>query len=257
MFLGVSGCVQHQNSSQVEQKVGYADLNYTPTSGAGLRGKSFGMLSMVFETSGRQDQYSRGFSGRGMDRELQYQLAEAYARDLESIITSKGGGIYGPYQDYDEIPFGEKERILMLIEPKLKIQVRSKVSSKRNAKMGAERTEIGTMQATAQGTIKFHEPMTNEVIFVKRINLKVESEPYEYAYKKEQSSSSFIGLIQQGIQQVATTNFEMKDDRQLRRNEVITKLYAQLMKKVDATLHPKEIARHGNEVQRLKQMKRY
>jgi len=249
--------------AKVDRESGQLELEYTPAGGGGLEGRTLGIQAFRFESERtsqpnpyamlmmRQPGYRQVI---GLDGPAKQRFAEAYARGLEEIITARGGKVAGPFESYEEIAYGQKERMMLLIEPKLRINVLPVKTSTRDESMGAAHEETGVYVARAEGVLKFREPMTNEVVMVKRIRSEVKSQPYHHAYKTSTSGDNLvIGLIKQA----AVSKFEEKDDRLKRRNEALSGLYTKIMASLDAALDPREVAMHEQEIQRLKQIKRY
>lgn len=189
----------------------------------------------------------RGFDWKPM-------MAQAFQRDLEQLLTQRGAHVLGPFDGYDEIPFGDKERMLLVMEPSFQVRLLDKVESEEASTLGNAHLRKGRYVASASGVLKFREPMTNEVIYVKRVNVNVASEPYEYAFKFETSGNLIYDALANGMTE---QKFEEHDTRPRRRNEALNALYRRLMARVDAAMDAREMTTHMDEIRRLKRLKRY
>ncbi len=173
--------------------------------------------------------------------------ARAFTRDLAAILTRHKARMAGPYDDYDEIPFGEKERMALLIEPKLVFEVKPQTTQVKSEMGGT--VEQGRYVGQASVRLIFREPLTKEVVFVKKAKAQDASAPYEHAVANNYNDP-IIGAL-------ATASFHARDSRGARYNETVSALYTKLMAQVDAAIDPREVRMHLNEIKRLKEIKRY
>ncbi len=254
--VAISACAPTQYNASVTRKTSQLDLSYEPKGHGGLEGRTIGVLNFRFDTKGPSQLLPGGGyrSAPAMDNELQRELVSAYTRDIDAIVTAHGARVSGPYESYEEIPYGAKERMMLLVEPKLTISLYPVQTSEKDSSMGAAHEEDGYYFARAEGVFRFREPMTNEVILVKRVKAEVKSEPYHHAYKTSLEGENIVlGLFKRA----AVADFKESDNRLQRRNQAITALYGKLMAAVDTALDPRELAMHEDEIARLKKIKRF
>ena len=249
----------------VQHKTAPVRLVYTPQHQGGLEGKAIGLIQYEAVQSKRPEVASRQqiplFAAPGMmrtpdptmDPALTRMFEDAFQRDLMAILTSEKAQVFGPYESYDEIPYGEKSKTLVVIEPKFSVSLISRVT-KRERVGSSMYKEQGVFEGSVRGVIKLREPLTGEVVLVKRIRATVISKPWVYNYEVQQSNQSAVGAL---FDLVASSNFKKYDDRIARRNEMISALYQEMMKKVEAALDPQEILAHQAEIEKLKALKRF
>lgn len=253
LALLAGGCVKR--SAQVDQAYARLDFSYQATGAAGdLKGKSIGILAPTLETGERAAGGGLMRLNRPQGFDWKPMMAQAFQRDLEQMLTRRGAAVLGPYGGYDEVPFGEKERMLMVLEPRFEVRLLDRVESEEASTMGNAHLRKGRYVASASGVLKFREPLTNEVIYVKRVRVNVESEPYEYAFKFETSGNLIYDALANGM---TSEKFEEHDTRPKRRNEALNALYRRLMARVDAAMDAREMSAHVDEIRRLKHLKRY
>lgn len=235
LMMVITGCASQKPSMQTMQKpVSYA---YAPVANDTLAGKHMGLLHNIGKVKDRSN-------GEDLGQVVNPHMQQG----MIDIIESHGGQVVGSFGAYDEIPFGDKEKALLLLEPNIEISLKNSRSSVESAGLYGQ-SETGTYVATASGVLKYREPLTNEVVMIKRFDVSSTSQPYTHTYKTGQDG----GLLAMA----AAAGVEETDNRTLRRNEAVESLYKQLIIKLDAAIDGKEIDQHQADIARLKTLKRF
>jgi len=180
------------------------------------------------------------------------KLKSAFEQDLLAILRAKKVEVTDAYEDYDEIPFAAKKRLHYLIKPSVTFSIQDVITSSERKSGGI--IDHGYYQGTMRVRLTFLEPMTKEVVFTKKVQMRLKSKPYVHAYLEENAGGGGIFSLVTKVQQAS---FKVQDDRLARRNALINALYAQTMAKLDALLDPEELRSNLAAVQELKERKRY
>lgn len=232
LMMVITGCAA-QKPYTMQKPVSYA---YAPVVNDTLAGKHMGLLHNIGKVEGSSNVDDLG---QVLNSHMQQAMID--------IIEGHGGQVVGSFGADDEIPFGDKEKALLLLEPNIDIVVKNSPRSMKSVGLYGQ-SETGTHVATASGVLKYRELLTNEVVMIKRFDVSSASQIYTHTYKTGQNGGLFA---------MAAAGVEETDNRTLRRNEAVESLYKQLIAKLDVAIDGQEIDQHKADIARLKTLKRF
>ncbi len=178
------------------------------------------------------------------------QMLDAAKTDMEKIIVAKGFNTLGPFNDYDEMTYSQKERATLLFMPTFDAMLDFQTGTR---SAGATRlSESGTAVVRGNVALAFMEPMTREKVWLKRFDLKQFSAPYHVSVRTGQANAGtlLVDALTGGLQQKGNTQADAV-------GKILGEFYGTAMDKMWNHLDSREILQLKAEAQKLKRLKRY
>jgi neuraminyllactose-binding hemagglutinin len=255
--------------TEVKKEVGQLNLSYATKESGKPTGRAIGIVSSVggapvdaTETTEVSRTKGGGFANQGLRWNARADLSSTYMKRLASamgttfteMLSQRGFNIKGPYTSFDEMTFGEKRDLFLVSASKLQIDITQK-STKFDCD-GSICTDEGEFQVAGELNIQLLEPLTQQSVMTRRINLSDfnVSRHYKKQSKAEptKGGSPVLSLIEG-----ASAPSEIVDDTDKVMTEALNEFYARAMGKIDNLLSREEILSHDKDVEQLKGMKRY
>jgi len=209
LALGMSGCAPKPRPQTQDEPL---ELHYQPSPGQGLEGRAIGVTVADSKIASLNPAIR-------VRTETQWTYAGAVSDGIRDIVMARGGHILGPYERYEDIPYGDKERMMLFIVPRIRITLA--------ARFDDDRGRSGSFVGHAEGLLRFIEPLTREVVFTRHI-----AADRELAFGRGEDPA-----------------------RKLR--QTLSDLYEALMRSAEGAIDPAEFAAHEAEIEKLKSLKRF
>lgn len=187
----------------------------------------------------------------------QEQLETALNNTVEELITKKGFQTMGPYSTFDDVTYGDRKKVYLASAPKLTINIEKKVQLKDCASFYC--TESGTIMITGELFLKLVEPLTQQTMLNKRINLselKI-SRPYTFQVEYKPSNQDPMAAL---FAQIFVRPFQPKqltDNSDKMLTEALNEFYSKAASKIDTLLSREEILSYANDIKSIKELKRF
>lgn len=232
--------------------------------------KQVGMLNLDYNGNRVQDQNtnlpivivdtnfltSSGSSGaRGVDFNRSFansyksQVTQAFSSAFQQMITERGFTVLGPYKTFDDLTYGDKNRGYLAVVPNLKLVIDQKITNSSRGIITDIYTEKGVFQVTGEFRIDFVEPLTNERIMTRRINLSDFHIERDYIIEIK-GAPGFFGSI---IASFMTIN----DNTDKVLTDAINDFYSNSIPRIEAYFSREEILSYNGQIEGLKNLKRF
>lgn len=266
MCLAVTFCM-FSCAPTVKKEIGSLDLKYNYTeSDISKTGLSIAIVSP--QISGKQiapqtntsnplvqflaaqsgqcfvEDFNTNFHMNYLDR-----VKKSFENSFQEIVTKKGFNFTGPFSTFDDMTYNEKKEGYLALVPILDISIDKKNTNISSSPITHIYTESGVIQIGGEFKIDFIEPLTKEKIMSRRINLS--DFGIEVAYKKEIKQPS--GLIGNVI--AAQQEIEDSTDKAL--TDALNIFYKKSLEKVVKYLSTDEIVSYKEQINNLKNLKKF
>lgn len=194
-------------------------------------------------------------------------------RDFEKIILSKGYKISGPFDNLEDMTFGQKERTLLVLVPEIifKAQFSDKErrifdgrniwepasiwKSTRSGKYECIYAYEGELVLETTINIIFYEPLTGEKIIVKKISIPVQPIPYEYYIYIVDKASYWWNGGPQYYYEMVEGKFVGTDSRSRALAKALESIYIQQLEEFSKFLDLREIEQAKIDAEKARKLK--
>lgn len=180
------------------------------------------------------------------------QLETALNNTVEELLTKKGFQTLGPYTSFDDVTYGDKKKAYLASVPKLTLSIDKKVQDQRCTSSYC--TESGTIMISGELFLKLIEPLTQQTMLNKRINLSDLSITRPYTYQKNYAGQG--DMISQAIASISKPKV-LIDNRDKVLTEALNEFYSKAAGKIDTFLSREEILSYANDIKSIKELKRF
>lgn len=196
------------------------------------------------------------FSGQmTFEKSYKNRLNESMYSSLQEIVSSKGFPTKGPFATFDDIPFSDKKSIYLVAVPSLRIFVDQKSENRECKNSGMACTDEGTISITGELLYKMVEPLTNQAMMTKRVNLSDFGiqKRYFHQYQLRTRSDGLVGTLFDK----ALAPTELRDNTDLVMTDAMNEFFQMAMAKIDTFVSQEELLSYEADVAQLKGLKRY
>lgn len=173
----------------------------------------------------------------------------AFGNALHELFTSQGFEAIGPYDTLDDMVYRDKKESYLVLVPKLDLII-SRVSNKRVCELLSKICkEEGTIQIGGEFRFDFLEPLTQEKILSKRVNLYNLYIQKDYIKEYRKKSGMISNMFAYGRTLTDTTDKALTD--------ALNDFYARSMKKIARFMEKEEILSYQEDIRNLKKEKTY
>jgi neuraminyllactose-binding hemagglutinin len=181
-------------------------------------------------------------------------LQTAFNRTFMEIVTKEGFTTKGPYETFDEMSPLDKTNVYLAIIPQLNFNVvKSSIAS---AQKDLYYTEKGTLTVTGEFYMKLVEPVSNQALINRRINLTDFKLSKNYVYESQTSIKQAIPIVYSVYKSMDPPD-SLSDDTDKVVSDLLNEFYAKSVEKIVQYLSREELLSIEKEVQNLKGRKVY
>jgi neuraminyllactose-binding hemagglutinin len=181
-------------------------------------------------------------------------LGGALNRTFMEIITKKGFTTKGPYNTFDDMTYLDKNDTYLAIVPQFTFNIRKVNVETKNEQLYY--SEKGTFSIDGEFYLKIVEPVTNQALINRRINLSDFKLSKPYIYEKQKPAAGNQGLTRQLIDSVGAPE-SLTDNTDKVLADLLNEFYAKSTEKIIQYLSREELLAIEKDVQKLKGMKVY
>jgi hypothetical protein len=232
------------------QPVAQLSLNYmAPAHGAEAKSIKVALVKPQFAgTQSKAPTQMGGIFGSIMSAQLdkyatpEFTVSEKYNKDyaqrmqnsmlsdIEKILKAKGLNLSQSYDSFDEIPYGDKQKVEIIVVPSFDFgpQVSNKRSTVFIPFVGTRENDEGTVQFVGKLKVEFIEPMSKEKIIIKNIDVTSLGANYSAHYDSKDGAVNVL-------------------------TDMLNSLYPLLMAKVEKITDVDEIQLSLKDIKRLKE----
>lgn len=211
------------------------------------------LAAMMAQAGGRA---TGQFSGQSQfERNYRTRLADAIFSSLQEIAASKGFRTKGPFPSFDDIPFGDKKTLYLVGVPSLRVFIDQKSERSECKNNGMACIDEGTIAITGELVFKMIEPLTNQAMMTKRINLSDFGiqKRYVHEFQSRTHSGDLVGTLLDK----ATAPAELRDNTDRVMTEAMNEFFQKAMGKIDTLMSQEELLAFEQDVLQLKGLKRF
>ena len=173
----------------------------------------------------------------------------AFGNALHELFTSQGFEAIGPYDTMDDMVYRDKKESYLVLVPKLDLII-SRVRNDRVCEIWSKICrEEGTIQIGGEFRFDFLEPLTQEKILTKRINLYNLYIQKDYIKEYRKRSGIISNMFAYGRTLTDTTDKALTD--------ALNDFYARSMKKIARFMEKEEMLSYQEDINNLKKEKTY
>lgn len=242
-----------------KSEVGVSTFEYQPAQRVPLSDKTVAIVSPVVPENRSAQRASAAvppwiaqqpkmvnFQGAYFAREGRLRMA--FENAFRELMTAKGFKTTGPYRSTDEIPYPEKRTLFMAAVPRLDIFFDEKQTQSGCDRLTSVCSEQGEVQMGGEFMLSLIEPLTNQTLLTRRINLSELQIRRQYTKQWKTAPSGPLGAL---VASAAGTK-ELVDDTDRVLSEVLNDFFAQTMSKIDRTISHEELLSMDKYVTELK-----
>lgn len=274
-FIAATGLLTGCVSAPIERQNGQLDFEYNAETSSKSYSQTIAIVSPAFaENSDSRattnayaapastaDFNERFYRGRYSNR-----LEDAMTSGFQELITKKGFKFVGPYRNFDEITYTDKQNTYLAIIPDIDLRF-EKLASNPSCS-GARCVEEGQFEVSGDFSFKLVEPLTQQTFLTKRISLsdlRIVKDYRSISDNPGHNKNDLVGMaVTAAFQQLekaanqgnvqANKNVDTSDKALA---EAVSEFYAAAMGRMDTYLSPEEILSFSRDVKALKDRKRY
>ncbi len=195
-----------------------------------------------------------GVDTRDSVNQYKKQLVNAFNITMFEILSKKGFLTKGPFDTFDDITYSEKKQIYLTIIPKFELILNKRVEeSQCNTEICRE---SGILQLGGSLQLKVIEPLTQQAILNKRINLSDLQIEEKYIYDIVNFNSKTYTSIYKAGWELQTPDVA-KNNYDVAVTNVMNKFYKQAFEKIQRYISREELLDQESDVKKLKEIKRY
>ena len=187
--------------------------------------------------------------------EMEYKgrFSTAIMTSTQEIISNKGFTTKGPYTSFDDIPYGDKKDIYLAAVPFLTVYFEQ--NGPTFSCKGMVCTDQGEFIVTGEMVYKMIEPLTGQALMTRRINLSdfAISKNYIREIENPYPSGSLIGVM---IDK-ATKPESLRDNTDQVMAQALNEFFKKTMAKIDTFISTEELMSFNNDIEKLKDLKRF
>ena len=186
------------------------------------------------------------------------RLTSAFNDSLYELFSKKGFNTRGPLAGLNDLTYSDKKTVYLVSAPKLSMQLQNNATTPNCETFHC--TQTGNVGVTGSFTLHMIEPLSNETILSKRINLSDFNiaVPYTRQWEKStpRSESAILTLVKQA--QAATSKpSELVDNYHKAEAEALNEFYGKTMEKLESYISTRELLNMNGDITDLKSRKRY
>ena len=173
----------------------------------------------------------------------------AFGNAINEYLTSQGFEAVGPYDSQDDMVYRDKKESYLVLTPKLDLII-SRVKNDRVCEFWTKICkEEGTIQIGGEFRFDFLEPLTQEKILSKRVNLYNLYIQKDYKKEYRKKSGIFSNMFASGRTLMDSTDKALTD--------ALNAFYSKSMPKIANFMTKEEILSYQEEISTLKKEKKY
>lgn len=258
--LGITGC--GPSKIPVKKEMGRTSYEMPKIQQYSSTGKSIALVATDFgRFDGRQERGTAYSPYKQFENNYERGLERAMGQAFSEIITKKGFTTMGPFKTFDDITYQDKKTTYLAVIPKLTLEIDATPTN--NAMQKKFYTETGTMSLNGELYLKVVEPLTQQALINKRIDLSDFdiSKPYVYQVaiqnQGKSSGGGLIGaLVGSAVDGIGDPE-HLKDNTDKVMAEMLTEFYNKSVQKINTYLSREEMLSLEGEIDNLKNLKRY
>lgn len=241
--LSVAGCLA---STPVKREQAQVNFEYQFKEQVANNGKTIAVIAP--DINGLQ------INRRGRPTNASRQLVDALSESIVELFNKKGFNIKGPIVDKGNLTYSDKKKIYLTAEPKVDLLIQE--ANVDDGCVADYCTKKGEYVVSGQFVLAMREPMSDEAIIYKRINLSDLNITKKFMYQRERRVEG--GLVGNLIA-TATSNKpeQLVDSRAKARGDVLNEFFSGTMEKLERLISHKELLAYTGDVEGLKRRKRY
>ena len=259
----LAGCA---SNAPVNTKTSALQLDYHTQVNAPQNGKIIAITSFeIITNNASQTERSdvNTFSIKLASRSLPFSAVTSYHENYEAplrtamqstlaeMISKRGFTATGPFKSANEIPYVDKKNLYLIIVPKLNLNIGQRSSS--HSCMHSVCTDTGVITLDGDLLIRFVEPLTDQTLLTKHIELTGSgiSKNYVHQYPQETHKAVMQGLMYNDI-----SSNSLIDDADKVLADAITDYYQQSMVKIDNLISAEELLSYQHDLDQIRGFKR-
>ncbi len=252
---------------QMKKEMGALSLGYTPPDAQKSAQRTIAIVQPIFQGANRID--DGRFLSYGMtatdadivldfDRQYRERLATALRDSNLSLISALGFATMGPFRNFDEMTYPQKQSAFLASVPTLNFTIDNKIGNVSCTALVC--TIEGTIQVSGEMLVRYVEPLTGQALLNKRIDLSEFSISKSYIKEGRRppppGETGVTMALANGISN-AMGRKAMQDNSDRVLTEAINEFFAKAMKKVETFTSREELLAMERDVLKLKQIKRF
>ena len=188
------------------------------------------------------------------------QFLTSLKSKLSDIFEANGFTTITEYKEYNDIPYKIRKNSYLLVYPNVDL-VFSKNKSD-HSQTGSKYTEKGQMNLNSVVKLDYLEPLSKEKIDTLKVNLTDTGIENNYIcqqdFERESGKSAFdMGFnIGTKMGEVLFANKE-PDTTRIVTSDSLNKIFYMIMNELDKKIHKEDILTYSNDIQEIKNKKRY
>lgn len=268
-LLILSACA----AAPVRKEVGEINFTYQPGPKQSSTDVAIAIVSPQFVTEkrgapteganfaamlGQSNQFSFNST---FQQSYEQRLASALRDGIIEIVSNKGFPITGPFASFDDMTFSEKKEAFCASVPTMALHIDDKVLE--NKCDGAGTCVIkGVLQVAGDLNYRIVEPLTEQTIINRRINLSDLAISKEYTRIVKVTSQNVDPLTQMVTQGITNAmsgggGNEMVDNSDKALVDALNEFYVAAMTRIDKFISREELLSQREDIELLKSSKRF
>jgi len=181
------------------------------------------------------------------------ELSRTMNSEFWAMINRKGFKTKGPFESYNDINYRDKKSLYLVAVPKLELTINQKANSVNCKRLFC--SDSGAFQIGGELLVKMVEPLTEQTLLTKRINLSSFNISKQYLYQVQHTPGG-NDLVGTALDKLTAPDV-ITDNTDKVLTEALNEFYRKAMTKIDVFLSSEELLSFSGEVDSLKTLKRY
>lgn len=174
-----------------------------------------------------------------------WDFVNSMCADLEKMLVAKGITVTGPYENMNSMTFADKKNANLMLTPIVDVTTVEQVTRRTGTGSTSSPNEVnGVYVVSGSISLVMWEPLTEEKIWSKKIEVGSIKEPFVWKYELVQSNGQKVPRI-------------IEDTRRDAVAAALSKIYPEVMQEAWRDLPPDEVMQMKQQAAEARRLKRY